>query len=167
MNNNMKINIWLPFFVLLSFLTQSCQPLNTIPTKRTDNLSEITTALKRIQMEGSDKSYAIFFANEQKNYFVQVIGSKSVPLLHTEAVSNKYLEQDFTLKTDQINTLKSMGWNLPSKDLKKNSPNYFRNWEASTDDARLMVAKNLLMTLINVYGFNNTMPINIKMDLNP
>ena len=167
MCNNIKQNIWFPLFILFSFLFQSCQPLNTSPSNQTDNLSEIATALKRIQMEGSDKSYAIFFADKQKNYFVQVAGSSNIPLLYTEAVGNQYLESNYKLQANQMDMLNSLGWHSSSKVLKHNSPNYFRKWEASTDNMRLIVANNLLDTLVKVYGFDNSKPIGIKIDLNP
>jgi hypothetical protein len=164
MYNNIKQIIWFPFFILFSFLFQSCQPLNTNLTHQTDNLSKIANALKRVQTEGNNKAYAVFTANDSKNYYVQVGNANDIYLLHTEAVSNRYLEKDNRLQANQINMLKSLGWNEPEKGSKKGIPNFYRVWKAIGDDTRLVIAQNLLDTLIKVYGFNNSEPINIKME---
>ena len=151
--------LWLLFIMVLS---QSCA-YNT-RNDNVDNLKTITASLKRLQTEGGEGGYVIFVANEKKNYYVQFSGSRSTRLLDAEAVSNKFLKPEYSLRQEQIAKLISMGWKPPSVG-SKGSPNYFRDWKSTNDEERLTIGQAVLRTLIDVYGLDNSRPITLQMDL--
>ena len=124
-------------------------------TKKNKNLTGessviamIAEKLKYIQEEG--KSCVIFSTTESSgNYYIQfsVEGND----LQAEAVSNKNLEDNYKLTKTKISKLIQMGWSLD----KKITDNYIRKMRANTDEERSVIAEEVVLAFVEVYGTSN------------
>ena len=121
-------------------------------------LTRIVTALRRITEEGGDGNFVIF---DTKNYYIQFVGSRGHPVLYGEVVSNECLEPAFRLDKSQIAQLLSMGWNPPPS----GSFNFRREWEAVNDSERLLIAREVMRALVEVYGFSHDQELIINLVL--
>jgi hypothetical protein len=126
-----------------------------------NELAMIAESLRRIQEEGGEGNFAIFTVGAQKNYYVQFQAGRGQMSLYAEAVSNEWLEPEFALSSEQIMHLQSMGWNAPDV----SSPNFYRDWEAVTDEDRLQIARGVMRTFAEVYGWMPGQPIDVELML--
>lgn len=115
-----------------------------------DHLTTIYQSIQGLNHKGGAGNFAIFIADNDKNYYVQVVGEKGGTDLYTEAVSNNSISKDFKLSDSQIGQLKSMGW----LDSKNGKGNYYQNWSISSDSDRMKVANFLLQTLTDIYSLS-------------
>lgn len=110
------------------------------------NLVVMAQSLKQVQEEGGQANAVIFTADPERNYYVQFAGAKGQPELYAEAVSNQYIPQAYALSDEQSAQLEAMGWSLQP------GGNYIREFEASSDDERMAIAKEVLRVFVEVYG---------------
>lgn len=129
-----------------------------------DKLTLIATALQRIQEEGSKENFVIFTADLKKNYYIQFSGEVGQTALYAEAVSNKFLKPEFALTAGQIDTLRSLGWEIPLTSV-GDSPNFYRRWEAANDDDRLAIAQIVISTFEAVYHWTPERPLVVDFGL--
>ena len=121
----------------------------------------IADALRRIQEEGGEPNFAVFRADEERNYYIQFVTAKGETELFAEAVSNQYLSSEHALSNEQIARLESMGWSLDDQE----NSNYYRLWEASSDEERSDVAQEVMRTFTEVYCISPDAPIETKLIL--
>jgi hypothetical protein len=130
------------------------------------NILDIVNAIRRIQAEGDgeEDSFAIFALADDRNYFVQALGRKDDKTMLAEAVSNNFLEPEFALSEEQTAQLLEMGWNPPEG---KDSPrcNFWREPKLFTDANRQELARFLLRTLTEVYGYRPGDPLDVTLQL--
>jgi hypothetical protein len=115
-----------------------------------ENLQIIVTSLRRIQEEGGSDNFVIFLIDKEGNYYIQFAGSRGESELHAEAVSNQFLVPKYKLTEGQITLLETIGWNPPSSS-PDGSPNFYRGYEASTDNERQIIAHDVIRTMTEVY----------------
>jgi hypothetical protein len=123
-------------------------------------IKSIVTALRRIQEEGGSGNFVIFTAGAKENYYIQFAGGVGEPKLYAEAVSNECLEPALWLNEDQIARLQSMGWNPPT-----GTPNFHREWQATTDSDRLVIASAVMLTFVEIYGVSPDRELDINLVL--
>lgn len=119
----------------------------------------IANALRRIQEEGGEYNFVIFVADQDRNYYIQVTTRKGNTELRAEAVSNDVLTPEDALSNEQTARLESMGWN------DQVDGNYYRYWEASSDEKRSDIAEEVMRTFIEGYGISPDTIIEIEMEL--
>ena len=122
-----------------------------------DNLKTIVNSLRHIQTEGGIGNFVVFIADANKNYFIQFAGEAGSSELHAEAVSNNFLSPEFRLSERQVIQLQSMGWTPPDE------VNFYREWQAKTDEDRLVIAQETMDSFVKVYGLNPNQPLTVEM----
>jgi len=126
-----------------------------------ENLDRIVTSLRRIQTEGDSASnFVIFIADAEKNYYIQFTSASDASALYAEAVGNNFLARECALNSGQIAHLQCLGWNLPT-----DSPNFFREWVATDDDDRLLIAREVMRTFSEVYRISPDRPIAVELEI--
>lgn len=123
-----------------------------------DNLARIVESLRRAQENGGTDNIVIFTADAQRNYYIQFVAERGEAELWANAVSNEFLAPPSTLNSAQTARLKSMGWHPPDRV----SGNFNRYWEATNDDQRLLVAREVMRTFVEVYGCLPNQPISVE-----
>ena len=123
------------------------------------NVKMIAEHLARIQAEGGKDNHVIFKADEQRDYYVQFAVARGQTKLHAEAVSNHYLPPKFALKDTQTARLVAEGWTLGKEG------NYVRHWEARNDAERLAIAREVMRTLVEIYGLAPDVSIDTELQL--
>lgn len=126
-----------------------------------DKLSEILDALQRLYLEGGDNNYAIFTANLQKNYYIQLTGQKQASSFTAEAVSNRYLAPEFKLSAYQKDQLVSLGW----RNNAAISPNFYQEFAVHSTDDFETIASQILETFTTVYGLQPDQPLIVNIVL--
>lgn len=129
-----------------------------------DKLSLIESALQRLQTEGGKDNFCIFTASIRKNYYIQFRGHRDDPMIWGEAVSNEFLASEFALSEAQMAKLQELGWNRPSYGPDA-SPNFYQDWEITSDEERQALARLILHTLQEVYGLLPEQPLVIDLAL--
>ena len=129
-----------------------------------DKVSAIAESLRRLQEEGGSDSFAIFTADEARNYYIQFLGGQGEPLLYCEAVGNQSLKPEYSLTADQIAKLVDLGWEQPFQ-ASGMSPNYSRDWLAEDDTDRLYIAQEVMDAFIEVYGIQGDQPLVVQLSL--
>lgn len=127
-----------------------------------DNLARMRDALRRLQEEGGGGGFVIFHADSKKNYYVQLTGSAQETAVRGEAVGNRFLAPEWKLSGAVEQRLTSLGWNPPSK---SESDNFWREWEARTEEDRTRIVEVLHRTLVEVYGFSDERELEIELNL--
>lgn len=130
-----------------------------------NNLITIVESLRRIQEEGDESNYVHFTvsAGAERYYYIQLAGERGQTSLYAEAVGNENLEPNSALNEKQIWRLQSMGWNPPPPG--DFVGNFYRKWEASDDNDRLVTAKKIMRTFIEVYGVVPDEPLEVDLYL--
>ena len=127
------------------------------------NVLMVLAALRRIQREGDgSNSFAIFHSDEEKNYYIQFLGQCGEPNLYGDCVSNRNLHPEFALDSDQICRLRTLGWNPPEGD---NRPNFYRWWKAVNDEDLKVIARHVMRTFVEVYGFRLYQSLDVDLEL--
>ena len=114
-------------------------------------LDTIERALTRLQTEGGVNNAAILDVDEERNYYVQLIGSAHASLLRAEATGS-------TLDDERRGRLGALGW-------ERDKGNYVQDWEARTDAERRAVAGSIWQALREVYGFPEHAQIDVVLHL--
>ena len=125
-----------------------------------DKLATIVASLRRIQEEGGH-NFVIFHADAEKNYYIQFSCEPGEAKLYAEAVGNQFLAPEFALNPAQIARLKTMGWHSPGP----GSVNFYRRWKAISDHERLLIAREVMRTFTEVYGYLLNQPISVELEL--
>ena len=131
-----------------------------------ENLRIIVSSIRQIQEEGGNMNFVIFHAHKEKNYYIQIAAGYGNPVLYVEAVGNDVLSLENRLNNDKISILKSNGWNPPGGEF--TTENFYRDdydWVALDDEDRLIIAKEILHTFIEVYGFSSNQKIDVEVTL--
>lgn len=127
-------------------------------TRMDDNLAAIVESLRRAQEDGGTDNIVIFMADDTKNYYIQFVAERGEAELWAEAVSNDFLASSSALNLAQVARLKVMGWHLPDS----GRGNFSRYWEATNDDQRLLIAREIMRAFVEVYGCLPNQPISVK-----
>lgn len=133
-----------------------------------DSAPFIVNSLRRIQTEGKAiENFAIFLANEKKNYYIQV-SPESAPSpysqnvdeysLYAEAVGNAELNPNNTIQQSQIEQMKAFGWKVSSL-----TPNFYQTWRAKTDDDRHLIAAVIINTFSKIYRMLPNQTIEVQL----
>ena len=125
-----------------------------------DPVVMISNMLRRIQDEGCQGNFVIFIANANMNYYIQIIGQKCDTTLFAEAVSNEFLDSKHLLDARHMKKLEELGWNIPGL-----TPNFHREWIAKDDQDRLEIAKGVMDTFLEVYGWKPSQGIELEFAL--
>lgn len=148
-----SVRVFLPALLLLSALVSLACGLSTPASvtapaisSESGNLVVMAQTLKQLQEEGGEANAVIFTADPERNTYIQFAGAKGQPQLYGEAVSNQYIPSEYALDDEQSALLETMGWSLQP------GGNYVRQFEASSDDERMAIAKEVLRAFIEVYG---------------
>ena len=104
--------------------------------------------LRCIQEDGGEGNIVIFIADADKNYYIQIMANKGEERLLAESVSNEFLKDKFKLKTGQIQKLFELGWKRPGP-----TPNFYREWRVTDDQSRFTIARVLIDTFAEGYGW--------------
>jgi type III secretion system-like peptide-binding chaperone len=123
------------------------------------NVRWITAQLRKIQQEGGKANHVIFTADILRGYYIQFTSGKGSPDLRGEAVSNHYLPPEHALDSDQMALMKSLEWKIKEKQ------NYYRTWQARTDDDRKAIAQAVVRTFIEVYRLPRTLSLDTELEL--
>ena len=130
--------------------------------------TQIVEHLRRIQTEGNiNENFVIFTADRVKNYYVQfatesVEDSQGLPYVsfYAEVVSNHYLEPEHQLTASQVQQLEALGWQRP--DL---TDNFHQAFQANSDLERAEIARLVIRTLEDVYGFTRFGQIEVEIHI--
>jgi hypothetical protein len=125
------------------------------------NIQLIAHTLKRIQEEGGDSNFVIFIADSTANYYVQAAGQNGDPNLYLEAVHNDYIDVNYKLDAGALTKLEALGWVDPAPD----NGNFYKDWQANSDEARLKIAQDVVRTFIEVYGFDSDQELDVNLNL--
>lgn len=108
--------------------------------------SLIKNAILKILKEGGDSNY--FVIDITKDYYVQAASSKGASDVFCEAVSNKYLSKESMLSDNQLDTLKQIGWSIPTE----NNVNYFIELPAKDNATIEYLTDFIASTITKVYA---------------
>lgn len=127
-----------------------------------DHATTIYQTLLRVYNEGGPDSFAVFIADEEKNYYIQVAGEKEGDSLYAEAVSNAFLSPNFQIDDAKVKQLQEMGWDIPTT----NEENFSKTWSINSDTDRRNVSNFLLKTLNQTYNLsaNKTLTVNLSLE---
>ena len=106
-----------------------------------DKVGAISDLLRQVTREGGD-SNALSLSTAQ--HYVQFAAERGVSWVRCEAVGNRFLAPPHMLSNDQIESLRSLGWNEPNP---TRSPNYWLDYDIATDSARLALTRLVIQTL--------------------
>ncbi len=106
----------------------------------------ISDSLKKLQSEGGMGNFAIFKADDKKNYYIQFSGAKGEKALYAEAVSNDFIKPENKISEGKIQLLQKLGWKT------KVGENYQKVFITSTDEDRKKVEEEMLLIFRDVYG---------------
>ena len=120
------------------------------------HLKLILEQIKNVQNH-AEGSFAIFEVDPGKNYYLQIlnIGDNWIYAEASTATRKKPKNQ---LSSSQNQKLVELGWMYPTA----GEAGYWRDWQLTNDEDRKRVAELLLVTLIEVYGFQISQVINVK-----
>ena len=120
------------------------------------HLDLILEYIKNVQNH-AEGSFVIFEVDPGKNYYIQVLntGDNWIYAEASTATGKKLKNQ---LSSSQNQNLVELGWMHPTT----REVNYRRDWQLNNDDDRKRVAELLLVTLIEVYGFQISQAVNVK-----
>jgi hypothetical protein len=113
----------------------------------------IADTLKKLQTEGGMGNFAIFKADEKKNYYIQFSGAKGEPSLYAEAVSNDFLQPENKISNEKSQVLLKKGWKS------EQGRNYQKIFPANTDEERKNIEEEILILFRDVYDVENTCKI--------
>lgn len=114
----------------------------------------IANAIREIATDGG---FAIFSADENKNYYVQVSIQANTGQVYGEAVGNSFLADDAQLSSDTISKLEELGWSLSGGE----QSNYSQTWEGTRADA---IAAALTSTLREVYDWDGSSELGLTVE---
>ncbi|KAA3642207.1 MAG: hypothetical protein DWQ07_24535 [Chloroflexi bacterium] len=114
----------------------------------------IANAIREIETSGG---FAIFLADEGKNYYMQVSIQANQSQVYGEAVGNGFLADDTQLSSEALSRLEELGWSLSGSA----QSNYSQIWEGVSAN---VVAKALAITLQEVYGWNGSSELGITVE---
>ncbi len=113
-----------------------------------DPLSAMTTALTQLQRGDDNPTMVVFSRSAEPSYYIQCVLQDDPESIHAEAVSNSFLRGRLALGENQIARLTSLGWSSP-----ESIPNFYRDFRAGDESGRDLLARFLLRTLQQVYGW--------------
>jgi hypothetical protein len=122
---------------------------------------KIKIALLIILTSGGSGNFAIFNANETKNYYVQVAAERGGDGLYMEAASNICIPEKNLLSTIEIEKLHSLGWQDPDDQI----PNFHQCYDYLLKEDLLRASICLVDTLQQVYSLNPNDDIKIEIEL--
>ena len=125
-----------------------------------EHIEQIQAALRRLLGEGGEGNFAVFFANREKNRYVQVAGARGGRRLWAEAVSNDYLPSAAQLDSAALGQLERQGWRPPGD----GTENHSRSWDLAIDGDLSRLGEWLLGTLEQVYALEGA-PLEIDLVL--
>jgi hypothetical protein len=105
-------------------------------------------------------SFVIFETDARKNYYIQLLNTGN-DTIYAEASTAATRTKKIQLNDSQNHKLVELGWMYPQL----NEINYQRDWLLTTDEHRERVAELILVTFMEVYGFETNQAINVKEEL--
>jgi hypothetical protein len=127
------------------------------------NILYVLHSLRRIQREGDGSdSVAVFSTGPEQHYYIQVLGRRREKKVFVDSVSNHYLKLEFALNSEQISRLLALGWNQPDGTKR---PNFWRWMDARTDIDLQVIARLVMQTFVQVYGFRLDRSLEIELHL--
>ena len=90
------------------------------------------------------------------------MGRRGEKKILVESVSNRYLEPEYALNSEKISRLLDMGWNQPEGTKR---PNFWRLMEARTDIDLQVIARHVMQTFVQVYGFRLDRTLDVRLEL--
>ena len=121
--------------------------------------TQIHQSIEDINQKGGRGNFAVFLADSDKNYYVQIAGAKNSNAYYLEAVSNKNLSQQYSLDNLKLNLLNQLGWKTPNQEIE----NFYYQIEVKNNEERVKIAEFIFETLKQVYELN--LSSSIKIDL--
>jgi hypothetical protein len=123
--------------------------------------NQIVENLHQIQRDGGESNFVIFQADAQANYYIQLAGQKGSPALYAEAASNQVITDGFQLSQQQQMKIEALGWHLPSPGMM----NYSREWQADSEQTLHTIAKIIMHTFFEGYGFAPDSHLDVNLNL--
>jgi hypothetical protein len=123
-----------------------------VDTRRPAEL--IDDALGRL--ERGDDQFAVFTADDRRNYYVQVAVTQDGLL--GEAVGNHYLAPEHRLGGQAVQRLAALGWTLAETG---SEDNHTRTWQAWRAGHIRLVTDDLILTLTDCYDMDPAGPLEI------
>ncbi len=115
------------------------------------NVLYVLHSLRRIQREGDGSDSVVVFSNGPGlQYYIQVLGRRGEKNIFVDCVSNHYLKPEFALSFEQVSRLLDLGWNHPEG---AKRPNFWQWMEAKTETDLQVIARLVMQTFVQVYGF--------------
>ncbi len=127
------------------------------------NVLHVLHSLRRIQREGDgSNSFAVFSTGPEPHYYIQVLGRRGENKIFVDCVSNEYLQPEFALNSERISRLLDLGWNKPEGTKR---PNFWRWMKAKKETDLQMIARLIMGTFVQVYGFRLDRSLEINLQL--
>ncbi len=127
------------------------------------NVLYVLNSLRRIQREGDgSNSVALFSTGPEQQYYVQVLERRGEKDILVECVSNEFLAPEFALDSEQIARILALGWNRPDR---RNHPNFWLRLSARADSDLQAIARHVMQTFVQVYGFRLDRSLEIDLHL--
>lgn len=123
-----------------------------------DSHRTIAEALRR--HVGELRAYVIFTSDRERGYYIQAVGRDQGDsiVLHSEAVSDEFLEPQHRLGRSGADTLRSLGWHDPSSESKNldDPTNWWREFVIASAEDVEGIAETLSATLRNAYDYDGS-----------
>ncbi len=127
------------------------------------NVLYVLHSLRRIRQEGDGSdSIAIFSTGPEAHYYIQVLDRRGEKKIFVDSVSNRFLQREFALNSEHILRLLNLGWNQPEGTKR---PNFWRWMEARTDIDLRVIARLVMQTFVQVYGFRLDRTLEVRLEL--